>query len=261
VGSHQLCNRFDRRHHDTVAELPVSLRIADPGRNDERVRASHEPSTFAGSQPPGLILWLTDEDLRAVLVVPSGKRPRLHIIGAELAESETVAGEPMLLSVILEVVVEVFADGVLGQHLVLVVIKEPLPAILANIMLKERLSSVCPVKNLLAKCWRTAFRRFEILPVEWGWFPEAHDDCSFTVLGNPVTAIHDLRVHVVTQFFLETVHDDFEGVAPVVALQVLDVLQKKRLWLMELQDFLDLIEERPLGWVIESVGPVQRVLL
>lgn len=73
-------------------------------------------------------------------------------------------------------------------------------------------------------------------------------------------SIDDLRLHVVAKV-IENLLDYAERVAPVVALQVLDVLKQEGGWTLSVKDSRNVEEECPLSLVSKSMGPPKCVLL
>lgn len=80
------------------------------------------------------------------------------------------------------------------------------------------------------------------------------------MLGHESGGVDDLRLDSVAKL-VEDLFDHSKSIATVVALQVLDVLEKKRGRPLRLEDTCDIEKERSLGFVGEPMGPSQRILL
>ena len=65
---HGFGNRPDNGNDYAVAELPIRLRVGD--WDPPRIGESHQPSTLARGQPPGVAAWAApNQDLTAVFIV------------------------------------------------------------------------------------------------------------------------------------------------------------------------------------------------
>ncbi len=99
-------------------------------------------------------------------------------------------------------------------------------------------------------------RELEIPPLA-----EADDEDAFAVLGDDALRVDDLVIDGVAERFGEGAVDDLEGLAAVVALEVLDVLQDERGGAVEVEDVGDGEEKVALLHVLEAVLAAEAQLL
>ena len=90
---------------------------------------------------------------------------------------------------------------------------------------------------------------------------KAHHEDALAVLGHEVLGVEDAVVHVVAQLLFEHLANDLEGVALVVAFQVLNVLKQDGVRPVVLDDARHVKEKGALRLAGKAVGFPQRVLL
>ena len=100
----------------------------------------------------------------------------------------------------------------------------------------------------------------QVVPVELRRLGEADDVDALAVLAGPELGVQDLPVDVVPELVPQHVHDHPEGVPPVVAREVLHVLQEERPWPLGV-DARHLEEQGSLSLVLEARGAPERALL
>ena len=89
---------------------------------------------------------------------------------------------------------------------------------------------------------------------------EAHHHDALAVLRHVVLRVEDPLVHLVPEL-VDRRLDDLERPSLVMALEVLHVLEEKRLRALLGEDAADVEEERALRLVLEAGGPSEAVLL
>src|SRR5688572_19034025 len=103
-------DRFDYGHHDRITKLSVRLRVRY--WYGDRVRISHQASTFSRSQPSRVLSWaLRNQNLRAVLVV-AGTERSADVVAGDQPKAKSITGRLMLFRVVLKVVPEMVRQGV-----------------------------------------------------------------------------------------------------------------------------------------------------
>ena len=80
------------------------------------------------------------------------------------------------------------------------------------------------------------------------------------MLWHEVLSVDHLVKHLIAELIAKHIDDGRERPPLVVAYQILDVLEQKRLWLLLGKDSGNIEEEGSLGLVRESVWSTQRIL-
>ena len=101
----------------------------------------------------------------------------------------------------------------------------------------------------------------EIGKIEAGGLAKANEENALAVLGDEMSGIDDAGLDAVAEFLPEGVADDTEGIALIVADEVLDVLQKEGLGALCGDDAGYIEKESPLGGALEAVGAPESVFL
>lgn len=165
---------------------------------------------------------MRDEDFRAVLVVAGAQGSR-DFFARDQTESESVAGGFVFRRVGLEIIPEVVSERVFLRDF-----------------------GVEDGFELRSFLW-------ELRELEMAAFAEADEEDAFTVLRHEALRINHLMIDGVFEVVGERVPDDAEGVALVVAFQVLHVLQHEGVGPVEVDQLGEFEEEVALFLVLESV--------
>ena len=96
----------------------------------------------------------------------------------------------------------------------------------AFVMFNVRLGTICfmeYVTNFHFPC----FRHFYCIKAEKCRLPEANNNNTFTVLGNPMPPVNYTVINMVAQFFLQCSGNYFKCMTFVMGLQILHIFQDK----------------------------------
>ncbi|SRR6266436_5030671 len=105
------------------------------------------------------------------------------------------------------------------------------------------------------------FRAPHNWPLESPGVLEANDEDALPVLRNNRASVQNPILDLIVQVLLEGLQDGAERAAPVMAYQILHVLQDKRFRLLVAEDAGYLEEQCTLSPVLKAVGPAKTLFL
>src|SRR5665213_1972404 len=241
----------DQWHHHRVPELLVGAGIGDG--NLELVGISHQPGALPRGQSPGIPgVTATDEDLRSVFVVACRKGSR-NIVLTEDAAAETVTFGAVLFGIGLEIVPKLVAQDILFEDFP-ARIEIPAPI---GIGLRPGFAMQYGAQTGRIR----AVRQRHGVPVELRGLAEAHNQNSFAMLRDEVSAVDNPDRNAVAKLIFENVPDYRKSVPAIVREQVLDIFEKERAGPLAGEDSGDIEEKRALRLAFEAMRPAKCILL
>ena len=165
---------------------------------------------------------MRDQNFRAVFVVACAQRPRLVLAGDQ-PKAKSVARRFVFGCVILQILPKMVGQGVFVRDI--------------------RFEDGFEFRPFRREC-----REFKIARL-----PETNEKDALAVLGHDALRVNDPVINCVAENFRQGFVDDAEGVALVVALEVLHVLQHERIRLVILDDVRQREKQVALFKVFKSV--------
>lgn len=120
----------------------------------------------------------------------------------------------MLSRIILEIIPQIFGKCKLIIYPIFHVIK-----VFITIVRQDRLRAVDSMQYVPQLMCSSAGKK-HVAPIKVRGARKADDYDAFSVLGSEVTAIDYFCMHIVTEFILQSGHNDLEGVSLIMRLEI-----------------------------------------
>ncbi len=213
----------------------------------------HKSRRLAGRESPRIcpVAAPANQDLRAILVIPSGECAR-DVFRTEQSVAKAVALGAMLGGVALQIGPELGAEGV------------------ARVDKSEQRLCVGRLRDLVAiftveyvpEAWpRRVVGEEHVVEREAGVLLEADDEDPLPMLGHEAAGVDHSPLDVIPQLVGERRPDDLKRPALVMVDEVLDVLEDERLRAVVLDNPRNVEKQRALSLACETMRASERVLL